>query len=145
MNAAQLARLREQPAKLRLTKSRERLEALLQDAVAKELSYADFVDQLLTEKIVSKTAENVSLHINLAHFPFVKSFPPFDFSCRRSLQGQQVHNLAGCYFIEHGYPVSFTTAAPPPLSIAPCTTPSPYTSVATANASRAGSGPSGPR
>ena len=44
MSAAQLERLQEQLQRLRLFKSRERLEALLQDATAKELSYADFLD-----------------------------------------------------------------------------------------------------
>lgn len=38
MNAAQLERLRDQLTRLRLLKSRERLEALLQEAAAKELS-----------------------------------------------------------------------------------------------------------
>lgn len=102
MNAAQLERLQEQMAKLRLTKSRERLEALLQDAVAKELSYADFLDQLLTEEIVSKTAKNVSMRTNLARFPFVKSLESFDFGYQPSLDKKQVHNLASCHFIEHG-------------------------------------------
>lgn len=44
MNAAQLERLRDQLTRLRLLKSRERLEALLQEAAAKELPYADFLD-----------------------------------------------------------------------------------------------------
>ena len=44
MNAAQLERLHEHLQRLRLFKSRERLEALLQDATAKEMSYADFLD-----------------------------------------------------------------------------------------------------
>ena len=38
MNAAQLERLQEQMQRLRLVKTRERLEALLQEAAAKELS-----------------------------------------------------------------------------------------------------------
>jgi len=49
MNAVQLERLHEQMAKLRLTKSQERLEALLQEAADKELSYGDFLDRLFTE------------------------------------------------------------------------------------------------
>ena len=48
MSAAQLERLQEQMQRLRLFKSRERVEALLQDATAKEASYADFLDTLLT-------------------------------------------------------------------------------------------------
>ena len=50
MNAAQLERLGEHLLKLRLFKSRERLEALLQDAAARELAYSDFLEQVLSEE-----------------------------------------------------------------------------------------------
>jgi len=43
MNAAQIERLSDHLLKLRLFKSRERLEALLQHAAAKELAYSDFL------------------------------------------------------------------------------------------------------
>lgn len=102
MKAAQLERLHEQMAKLRLTKSQERLEALLQEAVEQELSYADFLDQMLTEELVSKTAKNVTMRTNLARFPFVKSLESFDFGYQPSLDKKQVLNLATSHFIEHG-------------------------------------------
>lgn len=102
MNAAQLERLNEQMAKLRLTKSRERLEAVLQEAADKELTYADFLDQLLTEELASKTAKNITMRTNLARFPFVKSLDAFDFSYQPSLDKKQVNTLATCHFIEHG-------------------------------------------
>jgi DNA replication protein DnaC len=102
MNAAQLERLHEQMAKLRLTKSQERLEALLQDAADKELSYADFLDQVFTEEIASKTAKNITMRTNLARFPFVKSLDAFDFAYQPSLDKKQVQSLATCHFIEHG-------------------------------------------
>lgn len=102
MNAAQLERLHEQMAKLRLTKSQERLEALLQEAADKELAYADFLDQLLTEEIASKTAKNITMRTNLARFPFVKSLDAFDFGYQPSLDKKQLQNLATCHFIEHG-------------------------------------------
>jgi len=44
MSAAQLERLQDHLQRLRLFKVRERLEALLQDATAKETPYADFLD-----------------------------------------------------------------------------------------------------
>ena len=46
MNATQFQRLQEQLARLRLIKSRERLEALLHDAITEQLPYADFQEQL---------------------------------------------------------------------------------------------------
>lgn len=102
MNAAQLERLHEQMAKLRLTKSQERIEALLQEAADKELTYADFLDQVFTEEIASKTAKNITMRTSLARFPFVKSLDAFDFTYQPSLDKKQVHSLASCHFIEHG-------------------------------------------
>jgi DNA replication protein DnaC len=102
MNGVQLERLHEQMAKLRLTKSQERIEALLQEAADKELSYADFLDQLFTEEIASKTTNNITMRTNLARFPFVKSLDAFDFTYQPSLDKKQVQNLANCHFIEHG-------------------------------------------
>ncbi|MGH8632296.1 MAG: IS21-like element helper ATPase IstB, partial [Burkholderiales bacterium] len=102
MNAAQLERLHEQMQRLRLVKTRERLEALLQEAASKELSYTDFLDGLLTEELASKTSKNISMRTNLARFPFVKGLDVFDFGYQPSLDKKQVTTLAACHFIEHG-------------------------------------------
>ena len=102
MNAAQLERLRDHLTRLRLVKSRERLEALLQEAAVKELSYADFLDQVLGEEVASKVAQNITMRTNLARFPFVKSLEVFDFSYQPSLDKKQLQQVATCHFIEHG-------------------------------------------
>ena len=60
MNPAQLERLRDQLTRLRLLKSRERLDALLQEAAAKDLSYADFLDQVLSEEVAAKAEKNIT-------------------------------------------------------------------------------------
>jgi DNA replication protein DnaC len=102
MSAAQLERLHEHLQRLRLFKSRERLEALVQDATAKEVSYLDFLDNLLSEEVASKTAKHVTMRTHLARFPFVKSLESFDFSYQPSLDKKQLLTLASCHFIEHG-------------------------------------------
>lgn len=102
MNAAQLERLGEHLQRLRLFKSRERLEALLQEAAAKELSYSDFLDAVLTEEVSAKTAKNITMRTNLARFPFVKDLDSFDFGYQPSLDKKQLTELASCRFIEHG-------------------------------------------
>jgi DNA replication protein DnaC len=99
---AQLERLMELLQRLRLFKSRERLEALLQDATARELSYADFLDSVLGEEVASKREKNIAMRTNLARFPFVKSLDAFDFSYQPSLDKKQIQTLATCHFIEHG-------------------------------------------
>ena len=102
MSAAQLERLQEHLQRLRLFKSRERLEALLQEATGKELTYADFLDQVLTEEVASKTAKHVTMRTQLARFPFVKGLDAFDFSYQPSLDKKQLQTLSTCHFIEHG-------------------------------------------
>jgi DNA replication protein DnaC len=102
MMAAQLERLQEHLQRLRLFKSRERLEALLQEATTKELSYADFLDQVLTEEVAAKTTKNVTMRTSLARFPFVKSLDSFDFSYQPSVDRKQIQTLSACHFIEHG-------------------------------------------
>ena len=94
MTAAQLERLHEHLQRLRLFKSRERLEAVLQEATSKELTYADFLDQVLTEEVASKTAKHVTMRTSLARFPFVKGLEAFDFSYQPSLDKKQIQTLS---------------------------------------------------
>jgi DNA replication protein DnaC len=102
MNPSQLERLGEQLHRLRLFKSKERLEALLQQAVAEEVSYADFLERVLSEEVASKTAKNITMRTSLARFPFVKSLETFEFAYQPSLDKKQIQQMASCHFIEHG-------------------------------------------
>jgi TusA-related sulfurtransferase len=54
---AQLERLGEHLRKLRLLKSGERLEALLQDAAANDMPYAEFLEQVLGEEVAAKASK----------------------------------------------------------------------------------------
>ena len=102
MNAAQLERLGEHLNRLRLFKSRERLEALLQEAASKELAYGDFLEQVLGEEVAAKTSKNIAMRTAMARFPFVKPLDSFDFGYQPSLDKKQLLQLANCHFIEHG-------------------------------------------
>lgn len=102
MSPAQFERLQQHLQRLRLFKSCERLEALLQQAAGGEVSYADFLDQVLSEEVASKTAKNITMRTNLARFPFVKGLEVFDFAYQPSLDRKQVEALAACHFIENG-------------------------------------------
>lgn len=102
MTAAQLERLQESCHRLRLVKSRERLEALLQEASTKESSYAEFLEAVLTEEIASKTEKHIAMRTNLARFPFVKTLEAFDFGYQPALDKKQLQGLATCRFVELG-------------------------------------------
>ena len=99
---AQLERLAEHLRKLRLLKSGERLEALLQHAASQELPYADFLEQVLGEEVAAKTTKNIAMRTAMARFPFVKPLETFDFAYQPSVDRKQVTELASCHFIEHG-------------------------------------------
>jgi DNA replication protein DnaC len=99
---AQLDRLGEHLRKLRLLKSGERLEALLQEAAARELPYAEFLEQVLGEEVAAKTTKNIAMRTAMARFPFVKPLETFDFTYQPSIDKKQLLQLASCHFIEHG-------------------------------------------
>ena len=101
MNAVQLQHIDENLQCLRLFKSRERLEALLQQAATEELSYAEFLDTVLGEEVQAKTAKNITMRTNLARFPFVKGLDAFDFAYQPSIDKKQFTRLSNCHFIEH--------------------------------------------
>src|SRR5437667_43607 len=102
MSAAQFERIQEHLQRLRLFKSRERLEAPLQEASTQELSYADFLDQVLTEEVTAKTAKHITMRTSLARFPFVKGLESFEFGYQPSVDRKQIQALSTCRFIEHG-------------------------------------------
>ncbi len=102
MTSLQMARLDEHLQRLRLNTVRERVEALLQEASEKELSYADFLDGLLSEEVSAKTAKHVTMRTNLARFPFIKGLDCFDFTYQPSVDRKQIQKLSLCHFVEHG-------------------------------------------
>lgn len=99
---AQMERLAEHLRKLRLIKSGERLEAMLQDAAARELPYAEFLEQVLGEEVAAKMSKNIAMRTAMARFPFVKPLETFDFAYQPSIDKKQLQQLATCHYIEHG-------------------------------------------
>ena len=99
---AQIDRLGEHLKKLRLSKSSERLEAMLQEAAARELPYAEFLEQILGEEVAAKTSKNVAMRTAMARFPFVKPLETFDFAYQPSIDRKQLQQLATCHYLEHG-------------------------------------------
>jgi DNA replication protein DnaC len=99
---AQLDRLAEHLRKLRLLKSGERLEAVLQEAAARELPYAEFLEQVLGEEVAARTSKNIAMRTAMARFPFVKPLETFDFTYQPSIDKKQLLQLASCHYIEHG-------------------------------------------
>jgi DNA replication protein DnaC len=88
------ARVQEHLVRLHLGHVAERLDALLSDAARKETTYLDFLDEILKEEIASKQRKRVAMHIQIAHFPTVKTLEDFDFRFQPSIDPKLVRELS---------------------------------------------------
>jgi DNA replication protein DnaC len=102
MASPTLSRLTDNLRRLKLHKSVERLESLLQEASAKELGYADFLDALLAEETAAKTEKHITMRTAMARFPYVKTLEGFDFGFQPSIDKKKLLELATGRFIDHG-------------------------------------------
>src|SRR5215471_355416 len=83
------------------------LENLLEQASKKELSYADFLDELLSCEVEARRTRYLRARLQLAHFPFVKTFEQFDFGFQPSLDDRQIRELRSLRFIHEASNVIF--------------------------------------
>ncbi|HON87322.1 MAG TPA: IS21-like element helper ATPase IstB [Bacillota bacterium] len=84
---------------LGLDEIRNILPQRLERAANNNMSYSDFlVDLLMTEKDV-KRERYIKTRTRLAHFPFVRTIEQFDFSFQPSIDERQVRELANLGFV----------------------------------------------
>ena len=107
MSTPQLERLHEHCHRLRLYQIEQELTARLEQAAKQELSYADFLDQLLACEIDSKTHKHHQMRITMARFPFHKTLESFDFKFQPSIDPKLVRDLATGRYIHSGDNVLF--------------------------------------
>jgi DNA replication protein DnaC len=99
MSGLQIERLQEQLQRLRLGQSVDRLPSLLEAAAKRELSYSDFLEELLSTELAGKQERNTNMRVRMAHFPFEKTLESFDFKFQPSLDPKLVRELATCRYI----------------------------------------------
>src|SRR5271168_3301262 len=102
MSTPQLERLHEQCQRLRLYQIAQELTTRLEQAAKKELSYADFLDQLLAGEVDAKTHKHQHMRIAMARFPYQKTLESFDFKFQPSLDPKQLRELAIGRYIQGG-------------------------------------------
>ena len=85
MSTPLLERLQQHCHRLRLYQIEHELTARLEQAAKRELSYADFLDELLALEVGSKTAKHHQMRITMARFPFQKTLESFDFKFQPSI------------------------------------------------------------
>jgi DNA replication protein DnaC len=107
MSTPQLERLHEHCRRLRLHQLEQELTARLEQAAKKELSYADFLDELLAAEVGAKTQKHHQMRITMARFPFHKSLETFDFKFQPSIDPKLIRELATGRYIQGGDNVLF--------------------------------------
>src|SRR5436309_8465142 len=84
-----------------------RLENLLEQASKKEPSYADFLDELLNCEVEARRTRYLRARLQLAHFPFVKTFEQFDCGFQPSIDERQIRELRTLRFVHEASNVMF--------------------------------------
>src|SRR6202522_4448679 len=94
-----MERLRTTLTSLNLTAVDARLEGLLENASKKEPSYADFLPDVMSTESDARRQRYLRARLQLAHFPFVKTFEQFDFGFQPSIDEKQIRELRTLRFV----------------------------------------------
>lgn len=96
----ELERIRERLNYLGLTRMAEILDARLDEAAKKEVTYLDFLALLVDEEAAARQERTLAARTRLAHLPFRKTLAEFDFSFQPSIDERQIKELATLRFIQ---------------------------------------------
>lgn len=99
MSAIVHARVTENLLRLRMQHVAERLDAVLSESARSEPTYLDFLDSLLGEEVLSKQRKRVTMGVQIAHFPAIKTVEDFDFKFQPSVDQRLVRELASGRFV----------------------------------------------
>lgn len=95
----ELERIRERLNYLGLTRMAEILDARLEEAVQKEVTYLDFLAALANEEAAARQERTLAARTRLAHLPFRKTLAEFDFSFQPSID-ERIKELATLRFVQ---------------------------------------------
>ena len=107
MSTPQIERLREHCHRLRLYQIENELTARLEQAAKKEVSYADFLDELLAIEVGAKAHKHHQMRIAMARFPFQKTLESFDFKFQPSIDPKLIRELATGRYMQSGDNILF--------------------------------------
>ena len=102
MSTPLLERLHEHCHRLKLYQVEQELTAHLQQAAKRELSYADFLDELLALEVSSKTEKHHQMRMVMARFPFHKTLESFDFKFQPAIDPKLIRELAAGRYMHSG-------------------------------------------
>lgn len=99
MTTPQFERLSAHCQRLRLQRVDAELTTLLEQAAKKDVSYADFLDEVLTLELHAKQDKHRAMRVTMARFPFQKSLETFDWKFQSSIEPKIIKELATGRFI----------------------------------------------
>lgn len=92
---------------LRLSGLLSSLEVRIQEAVANNLTHAEFLDLIFQDEIMVRSQRALERRKKKAAFRDLRTLEDFDFGFNQSIKRSQVYNLATCQYIEQGNDVLF--------------------------------------
>lgn len=87
---------------LKLQRTAEQLESLLQDGAKRQMTYAAFLEHVLTAEAGAKSRKQTALRVTLAKFPYVKTLEGFDYAFQPSVDKTQVELLGQSRYVANG-------------------------------------------
>ena len=100
-------RIHQAARQLHLSGLLQSLEVRLQEAVANNLSHAEFLELIFQDEIVVRTQRAIKRRTKNARFRELRTLEDFDFSFNESIKRSQIFDLATCRFITEGSDVLF--------------------------------------
>jgi len=93
--------------RLKMPKMKELLPAYMDQAVAKEKSAIDVLNELTEAEINHREDRARQINLQISHFPFLKTIDDFDFQYQPSLNKAQILDLLSLRFIEQNENILF--------------------------------------
>ena len=84
---------------IRLSAMTDKLSVRIQEATANELSYLDFLQNLIDDEIQTRRDRLLNKRLKQAKLPFMKTLDDFDFGFNPSINRQQIKQLAISAFV----------------------------------------------
>jgi DNA replication protein DnaC len=91
--------------KLKMDHLEAQLDAVCEQAAARELDYKSFLTQALGTEWQGRFQRGIETRLRQARLPWIKTLESFDFDFQPSLDQRQVRELAGLSFVERAHNV----------------------------------------
>ncbi len=101
MGKLEYERLHNSLKKLKLTKLSDIVDNKLDEAVKKNLSLTELLDELFLEELNYKTEESYNTQLRFSGFPFVKTLEQFDYNFQPSIDKNIIKELSTLRFINN--------------------------------------------